>query len=161
MNTAAASEAAITLVVFLLDGGRYAVEVTRVWRVEQMVALTPFPKAPEIVAGVVDYRGRLVPVMNVRRRFGLRERPPTSGDQLLLLHARRRVVAFAVDAVEPARTVPATEVAAPERVVPGLELVRGIVRLPDEGLVFVHDLDSFLSLEEDRLVGVALEQARP
>lgn len=160
MNTASAPANTVTLVVFLLAGRRYAVEVTRVLRVERMVTLTPFPKAPEIVAGVVDYRGELVPVMNVRRRFGLLERSPTAGDQLLLLRTERRVVAFPVDTVEPARAVSAAEIAAPERVVPGLEWVRGIVRLPGEGLVFVHDIDSFLSLEEDRRLATALEVTR-
>lgn len=161
MSAAELSAAAFHLVVFLLDGHRYGVELGRVERVLRMVELTPFPRAPEIVAGVFEYRGQLVPVMNVRRRFGLPERPATPADQLLLLRTPRRRLAFAVDAVQNAVEVPAGALVPGESVVPGLEHLRGIARLPGEGLVFVQDIDAFLSLEEARQLESALEGARP
>jgi purine-binding chemotaxis protein CheW len=145
------------LVVFSLEGNRYAVELDRVDRVAPMVALAPFPKAPGIVSGVFDFRGRLVPAVNVRRRFRLPERAPRISDQLLLVRTRRHPLALIVDAVEPVVAVQRSEVAAAEDVVPGLEFVRGIVRLPAHGIVFIHDLDTFLSLEEEARLAGALE----
>lgn len=142
----------------MIDGRRYAVELSRVERVLRMVASTPLAKAPAIVVGVFDYAGELVPVLNVRRRFGLPERAPALADQLLLMHTARRLVAFAVDAVEPVCVVAAEQVAPAEGVVPGLEHVRGIARLPD-GLVLVHDLETFLALDEERQLTAALAPA--
>lgn len=143
------------LVIFLLAGQRYGVALERVERVVRMVALAPFPKAPPIVSGVVNFQGRLVPVVNVRRRFRLPERAPTPADQMMILRTDRRWIGFVVDAVESVLAAKASEVVESETLVPGLEYVRGIVRLPD-GLIFVHDIDAFLSLEEDAQLADAL-----
>lgn len=137
------------LVVFLLDGQRYGLDVERVERVLPQVALAPFPKAPAIVSGVFDLHGRLVPVVNVRRRFRLPERAPGVADQLLVVRSAQRRLALAVDAVEPVIHATPGELTAPDAVVPGLEFVRGIARLPTLGIIFVHDLDRFLSLDEE------------
>lgn len=137
------------LVVFRLDGHRYGLDLERVERVLPQVALAPFPKAPPIVSGVFDLHGGLVPVVNVRRRFGLPERTPGVADQLLIVRSARRQLALAVDAVEPVIHVAAGELTSPEAVVPGLEFVRGIARVPALGIIFVHDLDRFLSLDEE------------
>lgn len=159
MNGAGAKDG-LKLVVFLLDAQRFAVELRQVERVVRMVALAAVPGAPEVVLGVFDFRGELVPAMNVRRRLGLPERGVRPADQLLVLQSARRRVAFAVDAVEPAIAAEAAELVAAEKVVPGLEHLRGIVRLPGHGIVFVHDIDTFLSLDEERQLGAALTEAR-
>ena len=62
------------LVVFALDDQRYALHLSAVDRVVPMVRVTPLPKAPDIVIGVVNVQGRVIPVINMRRRFRLPER---------------------------------------------------------------------------------------
>ena len=151
----------VELLIFQLDQQRYALPLARVERVLRRVAVAPFPKAPAIVSGVFELQGSLVPVVEIRQRFGLAPRAPRLSDQFLLAHARRHRVALAVEAVEPVVAVPAAEIAAPERVVPGLEYVRGIVRLPGAGVIFVHDLDALLSLEEDVQLATAMQTGRP
>lgn len=153
--SSAATTTDVTLVVFLLEGQRYAVALDRVERVLHMVAPAAFPKAPDIVSGVIDFHGRLVPVVNIRRRFRLRERAPKPSDQLLIVRTVHRWLALAVDAVESVLTVPPSVVADADKLVPGLDYVRGIVQLP-EGIIFVHDVDAFLSLEEDVELAEAL-----
>lgn len=150
------SPAAAELVVFALDDRRYALALTAVERVLRMVEVAPFPKAPEIVSGVIDVQGELVPVLNVRRRFRLPERAPTVRDQLLLARTRRRRVALVVDAVEGVVAPPAAGHVEPDAIVPGLDYVRGVMRLEPHGLLFIHDLDTFLSLEEDHAMAAAL-----
>lgn len=145
----AAKDLATPLVVFALDGQRYGLDLECVERVLPRVAIAPFPKAPAIVSGVFDLQGRLVPVIDVRQRFRLPPRTPQLSDQFLVVHTARRRLALAVDAVEPVVNATAAEMTAPETVVPGLEYVRGIVRLPELGIVFVQDLERFLSLEEE------------
>lgn len=156
--TAAAETA--RLVVFLLDGQRYAVELNQVERVLPMVELSRFPRAPDVVAGVFDLHGSLVPAMNVRRRFGRPERAPTTGDQLLVVRTARRRLALVVDHVEQVEVVPTAEIAPPGAVVPGLEYVKGVVRLPESGIIFVHDLDRFLALPEEEQLEAALRGGR-
>jgi purine-binding chemotaxis protein CheW len=146
------------LVVFRLEQQRYALPVDRVERVLPMVALAAFPRAPGVVSGVFDLEGEIIPVVSLRRRFRLPDRPPRPDERLIVSTTRRRRVALAIDAVEPVVSVAADEMIAAGSIVPGLEFVRGIVRLPNLGLVFVHDLDSCLSLDEERQLAAALEE---
>lgn len=144
------------LVVFLLDGHRYGLVLAAVQRVVRAVAVTPLPKAPPIVLGVIDVAGHVVPVLNLRRRLRLPERPVAPEDQFAIARTAQRTVALVVDAAEGVVETPARAVTGAGDIAPGLEFLRGVVRLPD-GLVLIHDLDRFLSLEETRALDAALQ----
>jgi purine-binding chemotaxis protein CheW len=119
-----------------------------------MVEITPLPQSPEMVLGVVNYHGVVVPVLNMRRRFRLPERQPGLSDQLVIARTAKRLVALVVDEVNDVVTLPPELVVDPEGVLHGLEYVEGVALL-EGGMVFIHDLDAFLSLDEER----ALESA--
>lgn len=121
-----------------------------------MVAITPLPKAPAIVFGVVNIQGRLIAVINMRRRFHLPEREITLTDQLVVAHTARRPVALVADAVLDVIAYPAQSLIATGEVLPNIEYVEGVIKLAD-GLIFIHDLDKFLSLEEEKFLANALE----
>lgn len=156
MSPAASTTPALQLVVFRLEDQRFGVELGRVERVLPMVAVEPFPRAPEIVTGVFAFHGQLVPVMDIRRRFRLPARAPRAADQLLVVRTARRRVALPVDSVEAVLAIEAAEVTAADELVPGLDYVRGVARVPEHGIVFVHDLDAFLSLDEAARLAAAL-----
>ena len=143
------------LVVFTLDEHRYALPLSAVDRAVRMVEITPLPKAPEIVLGAINLAGRIVPVLNIRKRFHLSERKPGLGDQLLIARTPGRTVALAVDAVDSVVQRSPDEVIAPPTIVPGLEYLAGVVKLAD-GMLFIHDLDRFLSLEEEQALEAAI-----
>lgn len=155
MTPAPEADVSAALVIFALDTRRYALALTVVERVLRMVETAPLPRAPEIVSGVVDVHGTLVPVLNLRRRFRLPERAPRASDQLLIARTRRRRVALVVDAVEDVIHRAAGDRVDPATVVPGLEYVQGVTRLEPHGLIFIHDLDTFLSLEEEHALAAA------
>jgi len=142
------------LVVFTLDERYYALDLSVVERTERMVDVTPLPQAPDIVAGIIDVRGKIIPVLNIRKRFRLPERPPALSDQLLIARTERRTIAFAVDTVCGVVEHSEQEIIEPASVLPGIEYVKGVVKFAD-GMIFIHDLDGFLSLEEEK----ALESA--
>ena len=146
----------LQLVIFTLDEQRYALHLPSVERAIRMIEITPLPSAPEIVIGVVNVHGAVVPVLNIRKRFRLPEREPDLGDQLIIAHTARRDVALVVDTVSDVVTLPSGELVAPETILPQLEHVEGVVKFED-GMVFIHDLDAFLSLDEDRALEVAIE----
>jgi purine-binding chemotaxis protein CheW len=85
------------LVVFTLDEQRYAVPLFTVARIGRLVEITPVPHTPEIVLGVIDVQGWIMPIVNSRRRFRLPERKQGPSDQLLLVHTARRPVALVID----------------------------------------------------------------
>lgn len=142
------------IIVFTLDDRLYGLRLSAVERVVRMVDVTPLPQAPDIVLGVIDVQGRIVPVVNLRRRFRLPERPASVHDQIILAHTARRPVALVADAVHGVREHTAPVKAAAD-ILPGIEHVEGIVKL-DDGLILIHNLDRFLSLDEERSLDRAL-----
>lgn len=143
------------LVVFALDSQPYALALSTVERAVRIVEITPLPQAPEIVFGVINLEGRIIPVMNIRRRFRLPERRPGLGDQLLIARTARRIVALVVDEVRGVIECPAHAEIDPAAIVPGLEYVAGVIKLSDS-LLFIHDLDGFLSIEEEKALAAAI-----
>jgi purine-binding chemotaxis protein CheW len=147
----------LQLVVFTLDEQRYALHLPTVERAIHMIEITPLPSAPEIVIGVVNIQGTVVPVLNIRKRFRLPEREPDLSDQLIIAHTAKRTVALVVDTVHDVIALPAGEPVAPESIMPKLEHVAGVVKL-DDGMVFIHDLEVFLSLEEEKKLEAAINE---
>jgi purine-binding chemotaxis protein CheW len=145
----------LQLVVFSLDDRRYAIHLSAVERTVRMVEITPLPKAPEVVHGVINVQGRIIPVLNIRKRFRLPEREPCLGDQLIIAATVNRSVALVADAVSDVTLVAAEETTAPAEILPHLEYVRGVAML-DGNMVFIHDLDAFLSLEEEQALETAI-----
>lgn len=144
------------LIVFALDRQRYALPLPVVDRVVRMVAITPLPKAPDIVLGVVNIQGRVIPVIDMRRRFRLPEREIALTDQLVVAHTVRRPVALVADAVQDVITCAEQSLITAENILPQVKYVEGVVKLTD-GLILIHDLDKFLSLEEESSLDQALE----
>jgi purine-binding chemotaxis protein CheW len=139
----------LQLVVFTLDDQRYALHLSVVERIVRAVEVTPLPRAPEIIVGVINIQGTVVPVVNMRRRFRIPERELLLVDHLVIARTLRRVVALIADAVTGLVEVSADKVVPPEDVVPGTAYLDGIVKL-EEGIILIHDLDKFLSLDEER-----------
>jgi len=139
----------LSWVVFSLDDQRYALPLENVDHVVQRVAISRLPQAPEVISGMINVHGHLIPVINLRRRFRLPERPARLTDQFLLVHTERRSLALCVDAVQSVLPLSSSRLHHADTLLPGLEYLKGILRLPDEGLVLVNDLDAFLSLDEE------------
>ena len=143
-------------VVFALDERRYALHLNAVQRILRLVEITPLPAAPQIVIGVINVRGQVVPVMNIRRRFGLPEREPRLTDHLIIAASSTRTVGLVVDTVSGLLDVAESEIVKIGQILPATDYVEGVLKLPD-GMVLIHDLDTFLSLEEERALEHAIQ----
>lgn len=146
-------------VVFRIDEQRYALPLGTVERIVRAVEVTPIPGAPGIVLGAVCVEGRVLPVLNLRRRFGLPERAIGTGDHFLIGHTAARAVVLVIDAAEGVIAPGPGAVTAAAGIAPGLEHVQGVARL-DDGLVLIHDLETFLSMDEARSLDAAMVQAQ-
>ncbi|MBI4278557.1 MAG: purine-binding chemotaxis protein CheW [Armatimonadetes bacterium] len=156
MNQAPQSSA-LSLVLFVIEGQRYALPLPAVERALPMAAVCSLPRAPAIALGVINVHGQVVPVLDIHRRFGLPSRPFGVEAHLLLARTSRRTVAFPVDEALGVMEVSRETLVSPEAILPGTGHVAGIVALPD-GLLFIYDLDTFLSLEEERQLTEALRE---
>ena len=146
-------------VVFNLDDQHLALRLSGVDRVVQAVAVTPLPEAPEVIPGMVNVQGRILPVVDIRKRLGLAERELDPDDQFIVARTSRRTVALWVDAAEGVIQPSEDEVIEAEDILPGMGYIEGVVKLQD-GMILIHDLDRFLSIEEDRILADAMEDAQ-
>lgn len=147
----------VRLVVFLLDGQRYALPLSSVTRIVCAAEVTPIPNAPAIVFGALNLQGNVIPVLDVRQRFQLPRRKIGVTDQFLIARTRRRSVALVVDEAQGLLEREASDVVSANLITPGLEQFQGVVKLED-GLVLIHDLEKFLSLDEELALDAAMEQ---
>jgi purine-binding chemotaxis protein CheW len=145
------------LVVFRLDAQSYAVPLSAVERIVRAVEVTPLPQAPAIVLGVIDVEGRILPVLNLRRRFGLPDQDIRPTDQFLIAQTAQRAVVLVIGEAQDVIERSAAEIVGPARIVPGLEQIQGVIKLED-GLALIHDLEKFLSLDEARSLDEAMRQ---
>jgi purine-binding chemotaxis protein CheW len=141
------SSSGLEVVVFELADRRFAVPADSVQEVLRAVLPTPLPGAPAVVEGVVNLRGEIVPLFELRRRFRLPPREVDPGDHLILARAGERRVLLRVDRVEGLARLQPGEIEEARGVVPGVEYVSWLARLPQD-LVLVHDLETLLSRAE-------------
>ena len=145
--------ASIQLVAFRLGGGDYAIDIMRIKEVIQPVPITVVPRAPTFLDGVIDLRGAILPVVDLRRRFGLA--PEVGRREKLLIVAidvglgpgRRLIVALVVDRVrEPIRVLPSELKQAPPlmHIDADSRAFRAVVQ---------HDSRLHMVVDVDRLLG--------
>lgn len=144
------------LVVFTLDEQRYALHLTAVERIVRVVEITPLPKAPEVVLGVVNVHGQIIPVVNIRKRFRLLEREIALSNQLIIANTSRRSVALLVDEVSGVFEISEQEIIKAEKILPDMDYVKGVIKLED-GMILIHDLNTFLSIEEAKALDDAMK----
>ncbi|MGR9045041.1 MAG: chemotaxis protein CheW [Gammaproteobacteria bacterium] len=141
--------------IFVLDGRRYALPLSAVDQVARRVEITALIKAPPIIAGVINVQGRVVPVFDIRLRFGLAERRALLTDRLIIAHTARWTVALVVDDVLDLAVCSEWNLVEADRILPQLAYVEGVVKHND-GLILIHDLERFLSLDEEMALQTAL-----
>lgn len=135
----------LALVIFGIEDLRFALRLSAVERILPIVEVSPLPKAPAITLGVFNLHGTVLPVLDIRRRFGFPQRDYGLTAHLLVARTKRRVLAVPVDGVFGVSEVRAEAVIPPDTILPGIGHVAGIVALAD-GLLFIHDLETFLSV---------------
>jgi len=148
------------LLIFSIDHHRFGVRLDGVARVVRMPAITGLPGAPDVVRGIINVAGRVIPVVDLRRRFGLPAREARIEDHLVLAHTRQREVALPIDHALGIEAFDAISIARPDTLAPGLHHIAGVARLAG-GLVFIHDLDTFLAHDEVVVLDAALAAAPP
>jgi purine-binding chemotaxis protein CheW len=137
----------LEVLVFEVARWRFGVPSSDVRELLRAVTIVPLPKAPAVVEGIIDVRGTIVPVLDIRSRFRLPGKAVEHSDHLLVARAGERLVALRVDRALDLARVGADEIEEAARIAPGVEYVAGVAKLPD-GLVLIHDLRTFLSQAE-------------
>lgn len=119
---------ALELLVFFLGEERYGIETGAVVEVIPVRGLTPLPCVPDFVAGVIHHRGRILPVLDLKRLLGLQGRPVGGTDRVVALEVGAMSFGVLADAVAEVVRVPLEEVSPPPLGGGGHSLLRGMTR---------------------------------
>jgi len=153
-HSPAVARASVALVRFSLGEANFGLPALAVREVLQAVAISRLPSAPEAVEGVVNVRGDILPVLDLRRRFGFAAVPLHPDQHFIITRSDDRDVVLRVDAVHDLVEVADSDLSMPDDELAGRARIAGLARLPD-GVVVIVDLARFLSLDE----AIALDTA--
>lgn len=139
------------VVVFTLGELRYALPLSAVERVVRAPEVTPLPKAPEIVLGVINVRGQVIPVVDIRKHLRLPPRELELSDQFIIARTSRRRVALVADSVVGCHELADRELVPVDQVLPGAEYIHSVAKL-EGNLVLICDLDQFPPFDEEQML---------
>jgi len=142
------------VLIFELGSQRYGLPTADVRELVRAVTITPLPDAPALVEGVVNVRGRVLPVLDIRARFHLPAKALDPSDHFIVASAGPRGVILRVDRATHIALVDEASVQSARDLGPSAAYVSGVAKL-DGGLVLIHDLATFLSAQE----GTSLDEA--
>ncbi|MBL0388933.1 purine-binding chemotaxis protein CheW [Tumebacillus sp. ITR2] len=139
----------VKVIVFRLEDEEYGVEVNQVRSIEHMQKITRVPRTPEFVKGVINLRGIVTPVIDLKSRFDLGEENYTDTTRIIIVAVDDMEVGLIVDAANDVIDIPVNKIEQPPAVVGGINkaYLRGVAKLSDRLLIMLN-LDKVLSNEE-------------
>lgn len=128
----------LQLVSFRLEGEEYGLEILKVQEIIRMQNMTRVPNAPSFIEGVINLRGRVIPVVGLRKRFGLEAREKDKDTRIIVIEVKGEVMGFEVDSVSEVLRIPAETVEPPPRLSKGKnEYISGVAKLQNRLLLFL------------------------
>lgn len=140
----------LQLVTFNLGVEEFGVDIHALQEIIRMMAITRVPKAPSFVEGVVNLRGQVIPIIDLRKRIGLDTfETHDKATRIMVVQLARKTVGFIVDAVGEVKRIPSRVVEPPPPIVAGIEseYIKGVGKL-DDRLLILLDLNKLLSEDE-------------
>lgn len=136
----------LQLVTFSIGEEEFGVDILKVQEIIRTMEITKVPRAQDFVEGVINLRGKVIPIIDLRRRFGLASKPHDKHTRIIVIEINNMIVGFVVDSVSEVLRIPASTVEPPPPVVAGMEseYISGVGKLHDRLLILL-DLDKLLS----------------
>lgn len=144
-NNAGQSGEQLQLVTFCVNNEQYAVDILRVQEINRMMTITQVPQSPAGVEGVINLRGRIIPIMDLRVRFGMPKGERTDESRIVVVEAGGAIVGFIVDKVHEVLRISRSTVDAAPAMSSTVEsrYIDGVAKLENR-LIILLDLDALL-----------------
>ncbi len=149
------SKEVLQLVTFRLGSEEFSMDILKVQEIIRHMDLTRVPRTPDFVDGVINLRGRVIPVIDLRKRFGMTADERTNETRIIVADVNNSIVGLKVDAVSEVLRLPSDTVEPPPLLVKGTEsdYIKGVGKLEGR-LIILLDIGKILSkTERDALVG--------
>jgi purine-binding chemotaxis protein CheW len=141
----------IQVVSFKLGSEEYGVDIAQVQEINRMVAITHVPRAPQFMEGVINLRGQLIPIIDLRTRFGMPRTEHTKNTRIVVTEIGAKRVGMVVDSVSEVLRLPVDQIEAAPDMITGVdtEYIRGVGKIEDR-LIILLDLARIISTAEKR-----------
>jgi purine-binding chemotaxis protein CheW len=139
----------LQLVTFGIGEEEFGIDILKVQEIIRTMAITKVPNSPPYVEGVINLRGKVIPVIDLRSRFNLDYRPHDSRTRIVVIELHGMIIGFVVDEVSEVLRIQSNTVEPPPPVVSGIEseYVKGVGKLGDRLLILL-DLEKLIPVEE-------------
>jgi len=140
----------IQLVIFKIGDEEFGVNIHQVKEIVRLVPITPIPRAPEFIEGVVNLRGQILAVMDLAKRLELPSRPRSEKTRIIVVEVEDNIVGMIVDEVTEVLRLPLEKIEKTPQIVESeieQKYIKGVGKLDDRLLILI-DLANVLSLEE-------------
>lgn len=139
------------VVSFKLGTEEYGVDISQVQEIIRMVEITHVPRAPHFMEGVINLRGQLIPIVDLRTRFAMAREAATKATRIVVTEIGSRRVGIVVDSVSEVLDLPIDDVEeAPEMIAGiGTEYIQGVGKVA-ERLIILLDLTMVMTVDERR-----------
>jgi purine-binding chemotaxis protein CheW len=143
----------LQLVTFTLGSEEYAVDILKVQEINRMREITRVPNSPSYVEGVINLRGKVIPVVNLREKFGLQGKENDEQSRIMIMDIQGITMGLVVDAVSEVLRVPSSIVEPTPPMASNIstEFIKGIAKLEDR-LIILLDMDRLLGKSEETLM---------
>ncbi|MCL6659386.1 chemotaxis protein CheW [Paenibacillus polymyxa] len=143
-------EEELKVIVFKLGTEEYGIEVDKVQTIERMMPITRVPKTLSFVKGVINLRGVVIPVIDLRGRFSLPETEYTDQTRIVIVGVDDMQVGFIVDSANDVIDIKSSAIDSPPEVVGGVKAryLRGVAKLEDSRLLIMLNLNEVLNKSE-------------
>ncbi|HJZ83602.1 MAG TPA: chemotaxis protein CheW [Polyangia bacterium] len=156
------SDDLVQLAAFRIGDEEFAIDIMRIKQIIHPQKITKVPKAPRFVEGVVELRGAILPIVDLRRRFDVPNRELTRASKYIIVSIDDRLIGLVVDAVSQVLRVPRADIKPPPEFGPtgGPTFFTGVCQVGDR-IVMILDLDQVLTRQERIELGTSAPKADP
>jgi len=147
------ADAEVQLVVFRLGAEEYGVPITQVQEINRLTKPVKIPRSPVFLEGIINLRGEIIPVVDLKKRFALEHEGYSEGSRIMIVEIKGLIVGVIVDSVSEVLRLPKGSIEPPPPVIAGItcDYVEGIGKL-DKRLLILLNLDKILTeSEQDKL----------
>lgn len=151
INDHGIGEELLQLVSFNIGDEEFGVDILKVQEINRMVQVTRVPNAPEYVEGVINLRGKVIPIIDLRRRLHMKDKQYDKDTRIIVVELEAKVIGFVVDSVNEVLRIKKNITEPPPKMVSGIDsdYITAIGKLEDRLLILL-DLERILTHQEKR-----------
>ncbi len=150
----------LQLVTFKLENDEFGVDILKVQEINRMMSITRIPNAPDFIEGVINLRGKIIPIVDLRKKLGFPSKEYDKATRIIVIELEGIVLGFVVDSVSEVLRIPRNTIEPPPSIIRGIEseFIEGVGKLEDRLLILLELKKIFTQSEHRTIEGIGINQ---